>query len=125
MNWDFSLVFLVTRTESVFWTACCKARYAVLFLIRTFPPEPEDEAHIGPTATYDKAICPGFPTRYHNITDTRIQHLIQAAYNCLKYNTTAEDKCLSTDYKQMPTGKEKNIDPITTWVQALRRDPPN
>src|SRR3954468_3457498 len=48
----------------------CKARYAVLFQIRTFPPEPEDEAHIGPTATYDKAICPGFPTRYHNITDT-------------------------------------------------------
>src|ERR1041385_704166 len=84
-----------------------------------------DEAHIGPTATYDKAICLGFPTSYHNITDTRIQHLIQSAYNCLKYNTTSEDTCLSTDYKQMPSGKEKNIDPITTRVQALRRDPPN
>src|SRR3954469_25226705 len=40
-------------------------------------------------------------------------------------NTTAEDKYLSTDYNQMPSGKEKNIDPITTRVQALRRDPPN
>src|SRR4051812_4893443 len=89
----------------------CKARYAVLFQIWTFPPEPEDEAHIGPTATYDKAICPGFPTRYHNITDTRIQHPIQSAYNCLKRNTTAEDKCLSTDYKQMPIGKEKTHRP--------------
>ena len=38
----------------------CKARYAVLFQIRTFPPEPEDEAHIGPTATYDEVIYPGF-----------------------------------------------------------------
>src|SRR4051812_22523618 len=42
-----------------------------------------------------------------------------------KYNTTAEGTCLSTDYNQMPSGKEKNIDPITTRVQALRRDPPN
>src|SRR3954468_7676173 len=41
----------------------------------------------------------------------RIQHLIQSAYKWLKYNTTAEDTCLSTDYNQMPTGKEKNIDP--------------
>src|SRR3954470_236839 len=38
----------------------------------------------------------------------RIQHLIQSTYNCLKYNTTAEDKCLSTDYNRMPSGKEKN-----------------
>src|SRR3954462_9495160 len=48
----------------------CKARYAVLFQIRTFPPEPEDEAHIGPTATYDKVIYPGFQ---HDITTLQIQ----------------------------------------------------
>src|SRR4051812_1866301 len=55
----------------------------------------------------------------------RIQHLIQSSYNCLKYNTTAEGTCLSTDYNEMPTGKEKPSIPITTRVQALRRDPPN
>src|ERR1041385_5147554 len=76
-----------------------------------FPSRSGDEAHIGPTATYDKVICPGFPTWYHNITDTRIQHLIQSAYNRLKYNTSAEGTCLGTDYKQMPSGKEKIIDP--------------
>src|SRR3954466_13958330 len=90
-----------------------------------FPSRSGDEIHICPTATYDIAICPGFPTGYHNITDTRIQHLIQSAYNCLKYNTTAEDTCLSTDYKQMPSGKGKTHQAVTTRVQALRRDPPN
>ena len=48
----------------------CKARYTVLFQIQTFPPEPEDEAHIGPTATYDKVIYPGFQ---HDITALQIQ----------------------------------------------------
>src|SRR3954471_21589039 len=48
----------------------CKARYAVLFQIRTFPPEPEDEAHIAPTATYDEVIYPGFQ---HDITTLQIQ----------------------------------------------------
>src|SRR3954463_12610230 len=48
----------------------CKARYAVLFQIRTFPPEPEDEAHIGPTATYDEVIYPGFQ---HDIIALQIQ----------------------------------------------------
>src|ERR1044071_693734 len=88
-----------------------------------FPSRSGDEAHIGPTATYDIAICPGFPTGYHNITDTRIQHLIQSAYNCLKYNTSAEDTCLSTDYNQMPSGKEKIIDPHNHTGPG--RDPPN
>src|ERR1041385_5451793 len=76
-----------------------------------FPSRSGDKAHIGPAATYDEVIRPGIPTCYHNITDTRIQHLIQSAYNCLKYNTTAEDACLGTDYNQMPTSKQKNIDP--------------
>src|ERR1041385_4952094 len=66
-----------------------------------------DEAHIGPTATYDKAICSGFPTWYHNITATRIQNLVQSAYNCLKYITSAEDTFMITDYIQIPSGKGK------------------
>src|SRR4051812_18190620 len=48
----------------------CKARYAVLFQIWTLPSKPEDEAHIGPTATYDEVIYPGFQ---HDITALQIQ----------------------------------------------------
>src|ERR1044072_5445672 len=48
--WSFSMRFI----------PICKARYAVLFQIRTLPPEPEDEAHICPTATYHDVIYPGF-----------------------------------------------------------------
>src|SRR4051812_47274882 len=74
---------------------CCKARYAVLFQIRTFPPEPEDEAHIGPTVTYDEVIYPGFQ---HDITALQIQ-----GYN-ISYN---RHTCPSMDYNQMPSGKGK------------------
>src|SRR3954465_13588608 len=48
----------------------CKDRYAVLFQIWTLPSKPEDEAHIGPTATYDKVIYPGFQ---HDITALQIK----------------------------------------------------
>ena len=48
----------------------CKARYAVLFQIWTFPPEPKDEAHIGPIATYDEVIYPEFQ---HDITALQTQ----------------------------------------------------
>src|SRR3954451_6921281 len=69
----------------------CKARYAVLFQIRTFPPEPEDEAHIGPTATYDEVIYPGFQ---HDITALQIQgytsHTI--GIQVPEYITIAEDR---------------------------------
>src|SRR3954467_15536276 len=40
-----------------------------------------------------------------------------------EYNTTAEDTCLSTDYKQMPSGKGKTYRAHVTRVQALRREP--
>src|SRR4051812_47478138 len=84
----------------------CKARYAVLFQIRTFPPEPEDEAHIGPTATYDEVIYLGFQ---HDITALQIQgytsHTI--GIQLPEYITSAEDTCLGTDYNQMPRGKGK------------------
>src|SRR3954470_11989439 len=97
----------------------CKARYAVLFQIRTFPPEPEDEAHIGPTATYDEAIYPGFQ---HDITALQIQGTTShtSAYKCLKYNTSAEGTCLSIDYKQCLVAKVKHTMPTSTRVPALR-----
>ena len=101
----------------------CKARYAVLFQIWTFPSKLEDEAHIGPTATYDKVIYPGFQ---HDITHYRykVQYLIQSAYNYLKYNTSAEDIRLGIGYKQMPSGKGKTHHAHTTArVQALRQGP--
>src|SRR3954471_5049572 len=82
----------------------CKARYAVLFQIRTFLPEPEDEAHIGPTAIYDKVIYPGFQ---HDITTLQIQgytsHTI--GIQLPEYNTSAEDTWLSTEYSQCLVAK--------------------
>ena len=56
--------------QAGFLVDCCKARYAVLFQIWTFPSKLEDEAHIGPTATYDEVIYPGFQ---HDITALQIQ----------------------------------------------------
>src|SRR3954464_5757007 len=84
----------------------CKARYAVLFQIRTFPPEPVDEAHIGPTTTYDEFIYPGFQ---HDITALQIQGTTShtVGIQVPEYNTSAEVTCLSTDYNQMPSGKRK------------------
>ena len=101
----------------------CKARYAVLFQIWMLPSKPEDEAHIGPTATYDGVIYPGFQ---HDITTLQIQ-----GYN-ISYNrhTTAFNiihqrrihvwvqttiKCLMA--------KVKHTMPMSTRVQDLRRGP--
>src|SRR4051812_7888108 len=43
-------------------------------------------------------------SQHYRYKDT---HLIQSAYNCLKYITSAEDIRLGTGYKQMPSGKGK------------------
>src|SRR3954466_15841179 len=101
----------------------CKARYAVLFQIWTFPSKPEDEAHIGTTATYDEVIYPGFQ---HDITALQIQ-----GYN-ISYNrhTTA----LNTIHQwktyawvqvtnRCVAAKVKQTIAVTAWVQALRRGP--
>src|SRR3954471_3298698 len=40
-----------------------------------------------------------------------------------EYNTTANNTCLSTNYKQMPSGKGKTHQDHVTRVQALRRGP--
>src|SRR4051812_8209135 len=102
----------------------CKARYAVLFQIQTFPPEPEDEAHIGPTATYDEVIYPGFQ---HDITALQIQgytsHTI--GIQVPEYNTSAADTFLGTDYKQCLAAKVKHTEPTYTRVQALRPGTPS
>src|ERR1041384_5708777 len=76
----------------------CKARYAVLFQIWTFPPEPEDEAHIDPTAIYDKVIYPGFQ---HDNIALQIQGYTShtSGIQVPEYNISAEDTCLSIDYK--------------------------
>src|SRR3954462_925900 len=97
----------------------CKARYAVLFQIWTFPSKPEHEAHIGPTATYDEVIYPGFQ---HDITALQIQ-----GYN-ISYirHTTASIHYNSGRYmseyrlKSLPSGKSKTHQAHITRVQALR-----
>src|SRR3954467_1652086 len=91
-----------------------------------FRPNPRTKHISIPSRHMTKPYAPDFQ---HDITTLQIQdttsHTIGIQLPETKYNTTAEDTCLSTDYNQMPSGKEKNIDPITTRVQALRRDPPN
>src|SRR3954470_22141870 len=55
----------------------------------------------------------------------KIQHLIQSAYNCL--NTIHQRKIhvrVWTTIKCL-VAKVKHTIPVTTRVQALRRDPPN
>src|SRR4051812_28268392 len=50
-------ISILWRREMIRWFPNqCKARYAVQFQIWTFLSKPEGEAHIGPTATYDKVI---------------------------------------------------------------------
>src|SRR3954469_9681205 len=98
----------------------CKARYAVLFQIWTLPSKPEDEAHIGPTATYDKVIYPGFQ---HDITALQIQGY-NISYNqhttaWIHYNSgryMSEYRLQSYAYWQ----KVKHTMPTFTRVQALR-----
>ena len=88
-------------------SSSCKARYAVLFQIWTLPSKPEDEAHIGPTATYDEVIYPGFQhdiTAYYRYKDTTSH---TRGIQVPEHNTSARGTCLSTDYNQMPSGKSK------------------
>ena len=112
-----------SNTIKCVWVKC-KARYAVLFQIRTFPPEPEDEAHIGPTATYDEVIYPGFQ---HDITALQVQDTTSHTIDIqlLEYNTTAEDTCLSTDYNKCLMAKVKHTKPTYARVQALRPGTPS
>ena len=100
----------------------CKARYAVLYQIRTFPPEPEDEAHIGPTATYDEVIYPGFQ---HDITTLQVQDTTSHTIDIQlpEYNTTTEDTCLSTDYNKYLMAKKNTPSPRTHGSRLSAGDP--
>src|ERR1043165_1269273 len=97
-------------------TCTCKARYAILFQIWTLPSKPEDEAHIGPTATYDEVIYPGFQ---HDITALHIQ-----GYN-ISYSrhTSAWKQYNSGRYmsgyilQAVPSGKGKTHQTHVTRVQ--------
>ena len=75
-----------------------------------FPSKSKDEAHIEPTATYDEAICPGFQ---HDITTLQLQgyNISYIRHTTALIQYISERYCLSTDYNQMPSGKEKIIDP--------------
>src|SRR3954464_13269020 len=107
-----------------FFLRPCKARYAVPFQIWTFPSRPEDEAHIGPTATYDEVIYPGFQ---HYITALHVQDTTSHTINIQlpEYNTTAEDTCLSTDYNKCLMAKVKHTKPTYARVEALRPGTPS
>src|SRR3954463_4831800 len=89
-----------------------------------FRPNPRTEHISVPPRHMTKPYAPDIQ---QDITTLQIQDTTShtSGIQLPQLNTTAEDKRLSTDYNQMPIGKEKNIDPITTRVQALRRDPPS
>ena len=87
-----------------------------------FHPNPRTKHISDPPRHMTKPYVSDFNMISH-IIDTRIQHLIQLAYKCLKYNTTAEDTCLSTYYNQCLVAKVKHTMPTSTRVQVLRRGP--
>src|ERR1044072_9822116 len=88
-----------------------------------FRPNPRTKHISVPLRHMTKSYIPDFNmiSQHYRYKDT---HLIQSAYNCLKYNTSAEDTCLSTDYSQMPNGKGKTHKAhVSTQVQAIPRGP--
>ena len=58
-------------------------------------------------------------SQHYNYMDTTSHTIV---IQLPKYNTTADDICLSIDYKQMSSGTEKNIDPHN---HTGLRSPPN
>src|SRR3954465_9303496 len=90
-----------------------KARYAVLFQMRTFPSEPEDEAHIGPTATYDEVIYPGFQ---HDITTLQIQGC-NISYNRHTIHQVKTYAWVQATIRCL-VAKVKHTIPMSTRVQA-------
>ena len=92
---------------------------------RRFTWRPEDEVHIGPTTTYDEAICLVFQ---NDITTLQLQGY-DISYNrhTTALNTIQQRKIhvrVQTTIKFLVANRKSSI-PITTWIQALCRDPPN
>src|SRR3954462_7914074 len=86
-------------------------------------PNPRTKHISGPPRHMTRSYIPDFNMisqhyRYKGTTSHTI------GIQLPKYNTSAEGTCLSTDYKQMPTGKGKTHHAhVTTRVQALHRGP--
>src|SRR3954465_8790231 len=94
------------------------------FRSRRFRPNPRTKHISVPPRHMTNSYIPDFNmiSQHYRYKDT---HLIQSAYKCLKYNTTTEVTCLSTDYKRMSNGKGKTHKPTSTRVQALRPGTPS
>src|SRR4051812_38978872 len=89
-----------------------------------FRPNPRTKHISVPPRHMTTSYIPDFNmiSQHYNYKDTT-SHTI--GIQVLEYITTAEDRCLSIDYNQIPSGKRKHTLPTSTRVQALRREPPN
>ena len=77
---------------------------------RRFHPDPGTKHISVPPRHMTKSYAPDFQ---HDIRILQLQgyNISYNRHTTALYITTAEDICLSTDYNQLPSGKEKNIDP--------------
>src|SRR4051812_47038374 len=85
-------------------------------------PDPRTKHISVPPRHMTKSYIPDFNmiSQYYRYKDTTFHTIdIQVPEN----NTTTEDTCLSTDYKQCLVAKVKHTKPTSTRVQALRRGP--
>src|SRR3954470_24907799 len=87
---------------------CIHVRPDMRYCFRSgrFRPNPRTKHISVPPRHMTKSYISDFNmiSQHYRYKDTTSHTL---AYKCLKYITSAEDTCLSTDYKQMPTGKGK------------------
>src|SRR3954469_19659470 len=87
-----------------------------------FRPNPRTKHISVPPRHMTKSYIPDFNMISHHYRyKVTTSHTI--GIQVPQYNTTAEDTCLGTDYKQMPSGKGKTHQAHVTRVQALRRGP--
>ena len=87
-------------------------------------PNPRTEHISVPPRHMTKSYIPDFNmiSRHYRYNDTT-SHTI--GIQVPEYITTAEDTCLSTDYKQSLAAKVKHTKPTYTRVQALRPGTPS
>src|SRR3954467_14113347 len=93
------------------------------FRFGRFRPNPRTKHISVPPRDMTKSYIPDFNmiSQHYRYKDTTSHTIV---IQLSEYNTTTEDTCLSTDYKQMPTGKDKTHQAlVSTRVQALRRGP--
>src|SRR3954471_413927 len=87
-----------------------------------FRPNPRTKHISVPPRHMTKSYIPDFNmiSQHYNYKGTT-SHTI--GIQLPEYNTSAEDTCLSTDYKICLEAKVKHTIPTSTRVQALRRGP--